>query len=134
MIMSKSLFARTSVKLGCKAKGELELILEPNMYIFFEKGTGVGVSHLFNRYSDSNKYLNFYDPKQGYKHIMYLDSNYSYAMSKFLPTSGFKWIDLKELDLNKYTSNSSKGSILKVDLDYPKELRELNNDYPLAPD
>ena len=115
-------------------KGELELILEPNMYIFFEKGTGVGVLHIFNRYSDSNKYLNFYDPKQGYKNIMYLHSNYSHAMSQFLPTSGFKWIDLKELDLHKYTSNSSKGSILKVDLNYPKELWELNNDYPLAPD
>ena len=55
-------------------------------------------------------------------------------MSKFLPTSGFKWIDLKEFDLNKYTSNSSKGCVLKVDLEYPEELRELHNDYPLALD
>ena len=55
-------------------------------------------------------------------------------MSKFLATSGFKWIDPKEFDLNKYTSNSSKGCILEVDLEYPKELRELYSDYPLAPD
>ena len=55
-------------------------------------------------------------------------------MSKFLPTSGFKWIDLKEFDLYKYTSNSSIGCILEVDLKYPKDLRELHNDYPLAPD
>ena len=55
-------------------------------------------------------------------------------MSKFLPTSGFKWIDLKEFDLNKYTSNSSKGCVLEVDLEYPEELRELHNDYPLALD
>ena len=55
-------------------------------------------------------------------------------MSKFFPTSGFKWIDAKEFDLNKYTSNSSKGCVLEVYLDYPKELRELHNDYPLAPD
>ena len=56
--------------------------------------------------------------------------------SKFLPTSGFKWIDPKEFefDLNKYTSNSSKGCFLEVDLEYPKELRELHNDYPLALD
>ena len=40
-------------------------------------------------------------------------------MSNFLQTSGFKWIDLKEFDLNKYISNSSK---------------ECANDYPLAPD
>ena len=36
--------------------------------------------------------------------------------------------------MNKYTSNSSKGCVLEVDLEYPKELRELHNDYPLAPD
>ena len=35
---------------------------------------------------------------------------YSYAISKFLPTSGFKWIDPKEPDLNKHTSNSSRDS------------------------
>ena len=33
-------------------------------------------------------------------------------MSKFLPTSGFKWIDPNKFDLNKYTSNSSKGLVL----------------------
>ena len=55
-------------------------------------------------------------------------------MSKFLATSGFKWIDSKEFDLNKYTSNSSKGCVLKVDLEYLKELCKLHHDYPLAPD
>ena len=55
-------------------------------------------------------------------------------MSKFLPRTSFKWIDPKQFDLNKYTSNSSKGCVLEIDLEYPKELRELHNDYPLAPD
>ena len=66
---------------------------------------------------------------------MYLDTNnlYDYAMSKFFPTSGFKWIDSKEFDLNNYTSNSSKGCLLEVDLEYPKELWEIQNNYPLAP-
>ena len=36
--------------------------------------------------------------------------------------------------MNKYTSNSLKGCVLEIDLEYPKELRELHNDYPLAPD
>ena len=67
---------------------------------------------------------------------MYLDANnlYGYAMSKFLPTSGFKWIDPKKFNLNKYTSNSSKCCVLEVVLQYSKELRESHNDYPLAPD
>ena len=55
-------------------------------------------------------------------------------MSQFLSTSGFKWMDPKEFDLNKYISNNSKRCVLEVDLEYRKELQELYNDYPLAPD
>ena len=55
-------------------------------------------------------------------------------MSKFLPTSGFKWIEPKEFDLNKYTSNSSKWCVLEVYLEYPKKLHELHYGYPLVPD
>ena len=84
-----------------------------------------GVSYISNRYSKaSNKHLKSYEPKQKPNHIIYLDANnlYGYAMSKFLPTSNFKWIDPKEFDLNKYNSNSLKGCVLQVDLEYPKEL------------
>ena len=55
-------------------------------------------------------------------------------MSKFLPISGFKWIDPKEFILNKCTNISSKGCVLEVDLEYPRELRELHNHYSLAQD
>ena len=67
--------------------------------------------------------------------LIYLDANnlYGYAMSKFLPTSGFKWIGPKELELNKYTHNNFKGCVIEVGLQYPKEIYELHNDYPLAP-
>ena len=95
------------------------------------------VSYISNRYSKANnKYLKSYDPIQESKHITYLDANnlYGYAMFKFIPTSGFEWIDAKESDLNKYTSNSSKGCVLEFDLEYSKELRELHNNYSLTPD
>ena len=98
-------------------KVELQLITDPNMCIFFEKDTRGGASYISNRYSKANyNYFKSYDPKQESKHI-YLDTNdlYGYAMSKFLPTNGFKWIDPKEFDLNKYTSNSSKRCALDVD-------------------
>ena len=39
----------------------------------------------------------------------------------------------KKFDLNKCTSNSSKGCVLENDLEYLRQLRELHNDYPLAP-
>ena len=116
-------------------KVKLELISDPDMYIFFEKGMRGEVSYVSNGYSKANNiYLKPYDRKQESQHIIYLDGNnlYGYAMPKFLPTSGFKWIDTKKFDLNKYTSNTSKRWILEVDLEYPKELRELHNDYPLA--
>ena len=63
-----------------------------------------GVSYISNIYSKvNNKYWKSYGPKQESKHITYLDANnsYGYAMSKFLPTSGFKRIDSKDFDLNK---------------------------------
>ena len=43
------------------------------------------------------------------------------------------WI-LKSLTQVNITSNSSKGCVLEVGLEYPKELQELYNDYPLALD
>ena len=44
-------------------------------------------------------------------------------LCKFFTNGGFKWIDPEMLDLNKYTSNSSKGCVLEVDLEYSKELQ-----------
>ena len=35
--------------------------------------------------------------------------------------------------MNTYTSNSSKGCVLEVYLEYAKESRGLKNNYPLAP-
>ena len=116
---------------------ELELISDADIYLFFEKGMRSGVSYISKRYSRANnKYLKSYDPKQKSKHIVYLDTNnlYGYVMPGFLPTNGFRWIDPKEFDSSKYSGNSSKGCVLEVDLEYPKEFREPDNDYPLALD
>ena len=107
------------------------------MCILIKKGMISGVSYISNRYSKANnEYLKSYDPKQELKHFIYLDANnlYDYAMSKFRSTSGFKWIDPKEFNLDKYANNSSKGCVLEVDHEYPKELRELHKDYPFEPD
>ena len=45
-------------------------------------------------------------------------------MSHNLPVGNFKWLKIDE--------NSKKGLILEVDLEYPKELHNLHNDYPCA--
>ena len=75
------------------AKVKFELISDPDMYMFFEKGMRCGVSYISNRYSKANsKYLKSYDQKQESKYIIYLEANnlYGYAMPTFLPTGGFK--------------------------------------------
>ena len=94
-------------------KIKVEFIPDPDMYIFFKKDMRGGVSYISSRYSKAyNNYLKFYDPNQESKHIIYLDAHYLYCypLPKFLLTSGFKWIDPKKFDLNKYTSNSSMCS------------------------
>ena len=50
-------------------------------------------------------------------------------MSKQYPTSGFKWMTDNELDDWKRLSY-----FLAVDFDYPEDLYNLHNDYPLAPE
>ena len=49
----------------------LELIPDPDMYVFFEKSTRGGISYIFNRYSKANnKYLKSYDPKEETYYIL----------------------------------------------------------------
>ena len=54
-------------------------------------------------------------------------------MRKHLPIGDFKWMDEKELQ-NWRNFVGTRGCILEVDLlEYPKELHDLHNDYPCAP-
>ena len=56
-------------------------------------------------------------------------------MSEYLPYGEVKWLkNVDELDVMSVNGKSDVGYILKVDLEYPKELQELHNDYPLAPE
>jgi len=61
---------------------------------------------------------------------MYWDANnlYGYAMSQKLPYKNFKWVNIHSLS----ELASDKGYILEVDLEYPVELHDNHNEYPLA--
>ena len=42
--------------------------------------------------------------------------------------------EISKIDLAKYKENGKKGLILEVDLEYPRELHSLHNDYHVAPE
>ena len=119
---------------------KLELITDIDIFQFIEKGMRGGVSYIANRYGNANnKYMKVYDEKAPSKYIMYLDANnlYGWAMSHYLPTGNVKWMTDKEInkiDLGKYKADGKKGLILEVDLEYPQELHDIQNDYPVAPE
>ena len=119
---------------------KLELMTDIDMFQFIEKGMCGGVSYIANRYGNANnKYMKEYDEKVSFKYIMYPDANnlYGWAMSQYLPTANFKWMTDKEIskiDLGKYKADSKNGLIVEVDLEYPQELHDMHNDYPVTPE
>jgi len=75
--------------------------------------------------------------KEESKFIQSLDANnlYGWAMSQPLPVSNFKWMTESHFEnWREISSQEGCGCILEVDLEYPKELHDLHNDYPLAPE
>ena len=119
---------------------KLELMTDIDIFQFIEKGMRGGVSYIANRYGNANnKYMKEYNEKAPSKYIMYLDANnlYLWAMSQYLPTGNFKWMTDKEIskiDLGKYKKDGKKGLIVEVDLEYPQELHDMHNDYPVCPE
>ena len=115
---------------------KLDLISDVDTQNFIEKGMRGGISTITHRYAQANnKYMKNYDPQKESSYIPYLDANnlYGWAMSQKLLTGDFRWIPCPEyINLDSYDENSARGLILEVDLEYPKELHSLHNDYPLA--
>ena len=117
---------------------KLEKKSDIGKYLFIEKGLRGEISYIAKRYAKANnKYINDYDPKKPSTFITYLDMNnlYGWAMSEYLPYGEFEWLEnIDEFDINSINEKSDTGYFLEVDLEYPDELHELHNDYPLAPE
>ena len=119
---------------------ELELICEGNieMFQFFERQIRGGVSSVFHRFSQANnKFMKDFDSSKVSKFIVYLDANslYPTAMMQPLPVGGFEWLSEGKLkQWEKIVDSSDLGCVLEVDLEYPAELHDFHNDFPLAPE
>ena len=56
-------------------------------------------------------------------------------MSDYLPYGKFNWLkNVDGFDVISISEKSPIGYFLEIDLEYPDELHELYNDYPLAPE
>ena len=78
----------------------LELLLDPDMLLMFERGIRGGITQSVHRWAAANNsYMGFdYDPSCPTKYLQYLGANdlYGWAMSQPLPTGGFHWVELDE--------------------------------------
>ena len=110
------------------------------MLLLVEKGIRGGICHAIHRYAKANnKYMKSYDKNKEFSYIQYLDANnlYGWATSQNLPVDGLKWKQniskFNEDFVKSYDEDSDKGYILEVDVEYPKNLHDLNSDLPFLP-
>ena len=121
---------------------ELELLTDYDMLLMIEEGIRGGICHTVHRYAKANnKYMKNCDKSKEFSYIQYLDANnlYDAAMSEKLPINGLKWVNdisgINKKFVKSYDkSNSDKGYILEVDVDYPRKLHKLHSDMPFLPE
>ena len=115
------------------SKVNLELLTDPDMLLMFEKGIRGGISMISNRHGRANnKFMKEqFDSSRPSKFVTYLDANnlYGWAMMKPLPVGNFHCMTGDELE-----NWMEFPCVLEVDLEYPEELHDFHNDYPLAPE
>ena len=119
-----------------KTRIRLELLLDPDMLLMFERGIRGGITQSVHRWAgENNPYMDSkFNPDEKINYLQYLDANnlYAWAMSQPLPTGGFRWVEVK-LGLGeifRLAKLRSKGYLLEVDVRYPKELHDSHNHLP----
>ena len=117
-----------------KTRIRLELLLDPDMILMFERGIRGGISQSVNRWAKANNpYIGSeFDPDEKTNYLQYLDANhlYGWAMFQPLPTRGFRCVDIKPDKISKLAKRKSKGYLLEVDVRYPKELHDSHDNLP----
>ena len=122
--------------LKCKVK--LELITDPSIFCFIESGLRGGLCKVTCRHAKANNpLLENYNSNHETSYISYVDCNSLYAsvMTKCLPTGGFRFLDKNEIESIDFMSipdDNKYGYIIQCDLQYPRYLHDLHNDYPIA--
>ena len=64
-----------------------------------------------------------------------MNNLYGWGLSSYIPYGEFKWLkNVDVFDVNSVSEKKSNRIFSRIDLEYPDELHELYNDYPLAPE
>ena len=116
----------------------LELLLDPDMLLMFERGIRGGITQSVHGWAAANNpYMGSeYDKSKPTKYLQYLGANnlYGWAMSQSLPTGGFRWIKLGDRNpktiVEELVDKKDRGYLLEVDMAYPRELHDSHNDLP----
>ena len=73
-----------------------------------------------------------YNPREPTRYLQYLDANnlYGWAMSQPLPTGGFRWVNVHPDEINELALLEDRGYLLEVNVAYPRELHDHDNELP----
>ena len=126
----------------------IPLITDPEMYRMIQPNIRGGICHASVRYARANNKLmgSLFDPIKPTSFIMEVDANnlYGWAMSQPMPDGYFEWLsdaECREMEQRlinvverKEIFDQNRSYILEVDLNYPEELHERDDDYPMAPE
>ena len=117
----------------------LELLLDSDMLLMFERGIRGGITQSVHRWAAANNpYMGSdYDPSKPTKYLQYLDTNnlYGWAMSQPLPTGKFCWVEFRKdwspkTIVEELMVKKDRGYLLEVDVAYSRELHDYHNDLP----
>jgi hypothetical protein len=122
-------------------KAKIDLIYDKDMIYFYSTNIRGGYSGVMKRYvKANNKYLPDYNPSKPSTYLVYVDANnlYGQALSQPLPYKHLTWCDQEEIDylfkiIKDIPDDSMIGFTIKCDIEYPKELHKMHNNYPFLP-
>ena len=111
------------------------------MLLIVEEGIRGGIKQAVHRCcKENNKCMDrTYNKDKKSKYIQYFDTNslYAWAMTQKLAVNCFQWERVSGFTssfIKNYNEDDDKGYILEVDLEYPKNLHDLDSDLPFLPE
>ena len=121
-----------------KTNVQLEYITDIDIYTFLENNLRCGVTTVNHRYFKANNaYLDDYNSSLPTSFLQYYDANnlYGNCLCMKMPTKNFRWLPenkVKSFPISKTDSEGDTFFALEVDLEYPVEIHDWHNDFPLA--